>query len=170
MSAAHPDESIVIVDYDPQWPAQYEEERTRIEPAIASFAMSIEHIGSTSVPGLCAKPIVDIMVTVERFGPSDRYIPTLAALGYTFRDDPANTDRHAFGRRAFRSHNLHIVQHAGPEHRRHIAFRDYLCAHPEAVREYGELKRRLAAAYGSDRDGYTNAKTAFVRSIESLRP
>lgn len=173
MNAAHADDTVVIVDYDPRWPALFEEERARIEPAIAAFATSIEHMGSTAVPGLCAKPIVDLLVTVEQFGPPDRYSPALAAFSYVLRVDPANTERHAFGkrdalgRRPVPGYNLHIVQQGGRVHRRTLAFRDYLRTHPEAAREYGDLKRKLAATYGSDRDAYTQAKTAFVRSIEA---
>ncbi len=173
MNTTHAGDAVVIVEYDPQWPALFEQERVRIQPAIAVFAVSIDHIGSTAVPGLCAKPIVDLLVTVEQLGPPDRYDRTLAAHGYVLRRDPANTERYAFGkrdaqgRRPVPGYNLHVVQHDGREHRRHIAFRDYLRMHPEAIGEYGDLKRRLAAAYGSDRDAYTNAKTAFVRSIEA---
>jgi len=173
MNAAHADDAVVIVDYDPLWPMLFEEERARIEPAIAAFAASIDHMGSTAVPGLCAKPIVDLLVTVEPFGPPDRYIPALAAFGYVLRVDPAHTERHAFGkrdaqgRRPVPGYNLHIVQQGGREHWRPLAFRDYLRTHPEAAQEYGDLKRRLAATHGSDRDAYTSAKTAFVRSIEA---
>lgn len=172
MSAAHADD-VVIEDYDPRWPTLFEEERARLEPALVAFATSITHMGSTAVPGLCAKPIVDMLVTVEPFGPPERYIPALAAFSYSLRVDPANTERHAFGkrdaqgRRPVPGYNLHIVQQGGREHRRALAFRDYLRAHPAAAREYGDLKRRLAATHGSDRDAYTQAKTAFVRSIEA---
>jgi GrpB-like predicted nucleotidyltransferase (UPF0157 family) len=164
-------EAVVLADYDPRWPALFEAERARLAPAITAFAVSIEHIGSTSVPGLCAKPIVDLMVTVERLEAPDRYSAALAPFGYRLRVDPENTERHAYGvrdtqgRRPVPGYNLHVVQHGGLEHRRPIAFRDYLRAHPEAAREYCELKRRLAAIHGADRDAYTDAKTDFVRSI-----
>ena len=173
MDTAHSDDTVVIVDYDPLWPTLFEEERARIELTIAAFSASIDHMGSTAVPGLCAKPIVDLLVTVEAFGTPERYIPALGPLGYVFRADPANTERHAFGkrdaqgRRPVPGYNLHIVQQGGREHWRTRAFRDYLRMHPEAAQEYGDLKRRLAVTYGSDRDAYTRAKTAFVRSIEA---
>jgi GrpB-like predicted nucleotidyltransferase (UPF0157 family) len=171
MPSAH--EPVVLVDYDPAWPALFEQERARIAPAVAAFAVSIEHVGSTAVPGLCAKPIIDMLLTVDHFGPPDLYIPALAALGYVFRNDPANVDRHAFGVRDAQGHrpvpgfNVHIEHHGGLGVRRFIAFRDYLRAHPETAREYCALKRTLAAAYGADRDGYTVAKTAFVRAVEA---
>lgn len=172
METTPTDDTVVIFDYDPRWPLLFEAERARLEPALSAFAVSIEHAGSTSVPGLCAKPVVDMLVTVERLEPADRYVAVLAPFGYVLRVDPANTERHAFGkhdaqgRRIIPGHNLHVVQHGGAEQQCFIRFRDYLRTHPDAAREYGELKRRLAAAYGTDRDGYTNAKTAFIVAIE----
>jgi GrpB-like predicted nucleotidyltransferase (UPF0157 family) len=164
-------EPVVLVDYDPAWPALFERERAHIAPAVAAFAVAIEHVGSTAVPGLCAKPIVDMLLTVERFGPPAEYIPALAPLGYDFRDDPANVDRHAFGvrdalgRRPVPGYNVHIEQHGGHGPRQFLAFRDYLRAHPDTAREYCALKRALAVAHGSDRDAYTEAKTDFVRTV-----
>jgi GrpB-like predicted nucleotidyltransferase (UPF0157 family) len=165
-------DAVVIYDYDPEWPRLFEEERDRLEPVISVFAVSIEHVGSTAVPGLCSKPIVDLQIAVERLGPPDRYSAVLAPFGYVLRVDPANTERHAFGkrdaqgRRIVPGYNLHIVKHGGAEYRCHIGFRDYLRTHPDAAREYGELKRQLAIEYGTDRDGYTHAKSAFIGSIE----
>jgi GrpB-like predicted nucleotidyltransferase (UPF0157 family) len=176
MDPTHCDDTVVIVDYDAQWPLLFEEERARLAPTLATFALTIAHIGSTAVPGLCAKPIIDLLVTVERLDPADRYSAALTALGYVLRADPANTERHAYGKRDARGrrtipgYNLHFVQHGGIEHQRHIAFRDYLRTHPDAARDYCALKRRLAVAYGADRDGYTHAKTAFVRAIEARIP
>jgi GrpB-like predicted nucleotidyltransferase (UPF0157 family) len=173
---AYTNDTVVIVDYDASWPILFEEEQARLTPAIASFAQSIEHIGSTAVPDLCAKPIIDLLVTVEPLRPAQRYAAALTAFGYVLRADTAQTERYAFGKRDAQGkrpvpgYNLHIVQHGGVEHQRPIAFRDYLRIHPDAMRAYGELKRRLAVAvaYEYDRDGYTQAKSAFVRSIEAL--
>jgi GrpB-like predicted nucleotidyltransferase (UPF0157 family) len=171
---AHTDDAVVIVDYDASWPVRFAEERARLAPAIAPFARSIEHVGSTAVPDLCAKPIIDLLVTVEQLGLAQRYAAALTTVGYVLRADTADTERYAFGKRDVQGkrpipgYNLHVVQHGGVEHQRHLAFRDYLCSHPDAARAYGDLKRRLATAFGNDRDGYTQAKSAFVRSIEAL--
>jgi GrpB-like predicted nucleotidyltransferase (UPF0157 family) len=173
MSAQLPDEPIVLADYEPAWPALFDAERACVAPAVAAFAVAIEHVGSTSVPGLCAKPIIDTAVTVEQFGPPERYIPALEPLGYRFFAHPDNTARHAFGirdaqgRRPVPGYNLHIIEQGGSDHRRMIAFRDYLRTHPDARDAYCALKRRLAAVHGSDRSAYTEAKTAFVRDIEA---
>jgi GrpB-like predicted nucleotidyltransferase (UPF0157 family) len=172
MDPVHIDDAVVIYDYDPDWPRLFEEERHRLEPVVSAFALSIEHVGSTSIPGLCSKPIVDLQVAVERLEPPDRYSAALATFGYVLRVDPANIERHAFGkrdsqgRRTMPGYNLHVVQYGGAEYRCHIGFRDYLRTHPDSMREYGELKRRLAIEYGTDRDGYTNAKSTFIGSIE----
>jgi GrpB-like predicted nucleotidyltransferase (UPF0157 family) len=172
MDPAHIDDVVVIYDYDSEWPRLFKEERDRLEPVVSAFAASMEHVGSTAVPGLCSKPIVDLLVTVLHLEPPDRYRAALSPFGYVLRVDPANTERHAFGkrdaqgRRTMPGYNLHVVQHSGAEHRCFVGFRDYLRTHPDAVCEYGELKRQLAMEYGADRDGYTNAKSAFIGSIE----
>jgi GrpB-like predicted nucleotidyltransferase (UPF0157 family) len=174
LDPAHTNDTVVMVDPDASWPRLFEEERARLTPALAPFARSIEHIGSTAIPGLCAKPIIDLLVTVEPLGPAQRYAAVLIAFGYVLRADTAQTERYAFGKRDAQGkrlvpgYNLHVVQHGGGEHQRHVAFRDYLQTHPDARRAYGDLKRRLAVAYAGDRDGYTQAKSAFVRSIEAL--
>jgi GrpB-like predicted nucleotidyltransferase (UPF0157 family) len=172
MDPVHIDDVVVIYDYDSEWPRLFEEERDRLEPVIYAFAMSIEHVGRSAVADLCSKPIVDLLVTVERLEPSDHYSAALAPFGYVLRVDSANTERYAFGkrdaqgRRTMPGYNLHVVQYGGAEHRCYVGFRDYLRTHPDAAREYGELKQRLAREYGADRDGYTNAKSAFIGSIE----
>lgn len=174
MDSTGVNDAVVIVEYDPRWPLLFEEERARLEHAIAAFAVSIEHVGSTAVPDLCAKPIVDLLITVECLGPASQYSVALAPFGYVLRADTANMERYAFGKRDAQGkrpipgYNLHVVQQGGVEHLRHLAFRDYLRTHPGAAREYGDLKRHLAVTYGADRDGYTQAKSAFVRSIEAI--
>jgi GrpB-like predicted nucleotidyltransferase (UPF0157 family) len=167
------DDTVVIFDYDPRWPLLFEAEHACMQSTLAPFAVSIEHVGSTSVPGLCAKPVVDMLVTVERLEPAERYAAVLAPFGYVLRVDPANTERHAFGkrdahgRRIIPGHNLHVVEQGGAELRAYIKFRDYLRTHPDAARDYCALKRRLAAEYGTDRDAYTDAKGPFIRAIEA---
>lgn len=145
------DGPVVIADCNPEWPRVYEEERARIVEAIGGWLVDIQHVGSTSVPGLAAKPVVDIMPGMHGLDDAEQIIASLETLGYEHvpasRDDIP--DRRDFWKR-------------------HIAFRDYLRAHPETAAEYAALKRRLAAQYGSDRLGYVNAKTDFIRSVEEL--
>ena len=162
---------VVIVDYDPTWPARFEAGRSAILDAIGEYAVATEHMGSTAVPGLAAKPIIDIMVLVRDLGDAPACVPRLASLGYDYvpEFEAEMPERRYFrkGPPSGRTHHLHMYA-AGEDHwRRYLLFRDYLRAHPEAARQYADLKRGLAERFGSDREGYTDAKTAFVRAIEA---
>jgi GrpB-like predicted nucleotidyltransferase (UPF0157 family) len=158
---------IVIVEYDPRWPAFYEEERARIAAALGDMLTSVEHIGSTAVPRLSAKPLIDILVTVDHLGSPDRYVEPLRGLGYTFFPVLGNAGRYAFGTGIPHTHHIHVVQHGSEEHLLPLAFRDYLRTHPAAARQYEALKRDLAARFHDDRQAYNAAKTAFIRAIEA---
>lgn len=162
---------IVIVAYDPEWPLRFQQERDLILRTCGTDAfVRIEHIGSTAVPGLGAKPIVDIMPGLRSLADAPRLIPFLETIGYEYvpayeSDLPERRfcRKDVAGERAF---HLHIVETTSGFWERHLLFRDYLRAHPEAAAAYERLKRRLAAEYGSDRVGYTDAKTEFIRSVE----
>ncbi|MEK7247869.1 MAG: GrpB family protein, partial [Chloroflexota bacterium] len=138
--------------------------------AIGEWAVAIEHVGSTAVPGLAAKPIIDIMPAIRSLADARHIIAPMEALGYEyvpeFEDDLP--ERRYFRRGVPRSHHVHVVETTSTFWRRHLAFRDYLRAHPETAAEYAALKRRLADGYGSDSGGYTNAKTEFITRIERL--
>ncbi len=164
---SEPNVRIEIVDYDPHWPQLYEVERARIASALGALVQSIEHIGSTSVLGLSAKPIIDMLVTVARLGPVDRYVEPLGRLGYTYFPVMGNSERYTFGKGNPHTHHLHVVQHASEEHLRPLLFRDYLRAHPRDARMYDALKRTLAARFHDDRRAYLAGKSDFVRSIEA---
>ncbi len=161
---------VIIVDYDPAWPHIFEAEKTRILEAIGPHILAIEHIGSTSVPGLAAKPIIDILIGLRSLGDSADVATRLEAIGYEY--DPSHEDefperRHfGRGRTPAQVYHLHAVEVTTEFWKRHVLFRDYLRTHPEAAAEYGRLKKDLAARYGRDRDGYTDAKGPFIREIE----
>ena len=161
---------VVIVDYDPQWPIRYQEEKGRILEAIGRVIVAIEHIGSTAVPGLGAKPIIDIMVAVSRLADAEECIEPLQGMGYEYAPEieVSMPQRRYFdkGPAEARIH-LHMVELAGESWQRHLLFRDFLRDHPQVAQEYEQLKRELAAEYGSDRAGYTEAKTSFIRSVEA---
>ena len=166
---------ILIVDYDPRWPQMFQEEKQRLEAALGRWLLGIQHVGSTAVPGLAAKPIIDIMPGLRSLDDTPRIIGPMRRLGYQYfpeyEDDlPARRYFRKPAGEAFRgggSHHVHVVETTSEFWRRHIAFRDYLRTHPEAAMEYAELKRRLAAEHGADREGYTEAKTDFIRAIEA---
>src|SRR3990172_6646682 len=161
---------VVIVEYDPRWPTLYEAEASAILGAIGHVIVALEHVGSTSVPGLGAKPIIDILAGVRILADAAQCVEPLQGLGYEYvpEYEPETPGRPYFrkGPPAGRTHHLHLVEHGGEFWMRHLLFRDYLRAHPEAAHAYYRLKKELAAKFGSDRDGYTEAKTEFIRSVE----
>ena len=156
---------VIIEDYDARWPQLFEILRSRISAALGSLAAAIEHIGSTAVPGLAAKPIIDIDVLLRSQTDLQRAIERLVTLGYEHQGDLG-----VAGREAFRApadvfpHHLYVCSPDSCEYGRHIAFRDHLRSNPEDAYTYGLLKRTLANRYGNDRDGYTRAKTDFIEA------
>jgi len=158
---------VIVVEYNEEWPAIYERERQLIASMLGETIIAIEHVGSTAVVGLSAKPIIDLMLVVERLEPGEVYARYLETLGYLFVADAGSSDRHFFKKGEPRSHHLHLVEEGSQEHRRLIAFRDYLRAHPETRQEYEALKKALALQFRFEREAYTKAKTEFVRSIEA---
>ena|SRR2546425_4972366 len=161
----------VIVEYDPRWSALFEEERTRLLATTGTLLVTIEHVGSTAVPGLAANPIIDIMGGVRELGEVTRYVVDLEGIGYEYvpQYEEYIPERRYFRKprtgQGPRTHHLHIVELTGTFWRHHLLFRDYLRTHPVALRECADLKRCLAAEYGDDGRGYTDAKGPFVESI-----
>jgi GrpB-like predicted nucleotidyltransferase (UPF0157 family) len=163
---------VVILDYDPRWPALYEEEKALMVAVIGPSIVGIEHIGSTAVPGLGAKPIIDIMIGIRTLDEAPALYGRLAAIGYEYAPEFEELipERRFFrkGPVAFRTHHLHVVEFGDDFWVRHLLFREYLRRHAEVAHEYEQLKRKLAAEYTENRQGYTEAKTSFIRGIESL--
>jgi GrpB-like predicted nucleotidyltransferase (UPF0157 family) len=159
---------VEVVDYDPAWPASFDAETWRIDGALGAIAKRIEHVGSTAVPGLGAKPVIDIQVSVEQVAPLDAYSGLLAGIGYTHVSLPEpGDDVYPFFLRPPSwptTHHVHVCELGGLEERRHLGFRDWLREHPDDRQAYDELKRDLAARL--DVFGYSEAKTDFVRAIE----
>jgi GrpB-like predicted nucleotidyltransferase (UPF0157 family) len=166
------DDPVVVVPYDPRWPELFDEERARIERAIGPFTLEIEHIGSTAVPGLAAKPVIDIMVGVRSLEDSPVLVERLSGIGYRYLPE---LERVFPLRRYFRkprggrrTHQIHLVERTNAEWwDRHVLFREHLRGHPEVTEEYARLKRELSGRFREDREAYTSAKTEFIR--ECLR-
>lgn len=160
---------VAVVGYDPRWPARYEEERAKILKAIGDKLMLVEHIGSTAVLGLAAKPIIDLMAAVRRLADTEACIGPLQRIGYQYvpEYEVELPERRYFhkGSSGSHMHHLHIVEITSDFWRRHLLFRDYLRAHPEVAHEYEGLKRRLAERYRFDRQAYTEAKTEFIQAV-----
>jgi len=156
---------VELADHDPSWAELFEEERERIGGIFDGQAVGIEHIGSTSVPGLCAKPVVDVLVGLRELGPTDEQIGEMDRLGYEYLGEHGIPGR-LFFRKSPRTHHVHVVEHGGEHWLRHLAFRDTLRSDPAEAARYDEFKRRLAAE-GHSRDNYTELKTPFIREVEA---
>lgn len=163
-----------IAPYDPGWVLKFESERDRIEQALGTLACRIDHNGSTSVPELDAKPIIDIQVSVKHLQPIDAYARPLSTLGYVHMphvDDAVCPFFHRPGKWPH-THHVHVVQSGGQEERCTIAFRDFLRDHREVAREYAALKKQLAAlvnqADPSSRESYANAKSEFIHRVVQI--
>ena len=164
-----------IAPYDPAWAAAFDAERARLVEALGPLARRVDHHGSTSVPGLAAKPVIDIQISVESLEPPDAYATPLRALGYTHLPH-ADDDLVCpfFYRPATwpHTHHIHVVEHGGLEERRTLAFRDYLRDHADAKQAYAELKQRLAPEFSATdegaREAYADAKTEFIERIIEL--
>jgi GrpB-like predicted nucleotidyltransferase (UPF0157 family) len=159
--------TIVISGYDPSWPMMFEEESTRIRSALGLFALAIEHIGSTAVPGLASKPIIDLLIGVPSLeGARQRCIEPLVTLGYVYVPEYAAwlLDELLFrkGPPGPWTHHAHLMEPSCPRWETYLLFRDYLRAHPEAVRAYGNVKRKAADSSKDDIDTYRVGKRAFV--------
>ena len=158
--------TVDLVDYSPGWPALFERERAALSTAVGEVALVIEHIGSTAVPGLVAKPTIDIALGVASIVALRRRRPALEALGYEWR--AGFHDDHQFLRKIAgneRTHHLHAIVHPSAELDDWIVFRDLLRTDAGARAEYAEEKRRLAERFYSDRGAYVEAKSVIVRRL-----
>ena len=159
---------VVVVDYDPAWPHVFERLRALVWPAVRDVALRIEHVGSTAVPGLAAKPIIDISVVVATDAEVPLAIERLARLGYVHLGNLDIEGREAFDApKELPAHNLYVCPEGTIGLVNQLAMRDYLRAQPAAAREYGELKKQLASQFPDDIDSYVYGKTDFV--LRALR-
>ena len=159
---------IIVSDYDPRWALQFEELRTHIWPHVAHLAVTIEHVGSTSVKGLAAKPVIDMDIVVSDEKKLALAIQALGSLGYAHRGELGVLGRHAFSQPATGlRHHLYVCLDGSLGLRNHTALRDFLRANPQSIAEYSALKRRLADAHGNDISAYVEGKTKFIVEILS---
>ena len=172
-------DEIALVDYDPRWPEQFAAEAERVRAAIGDdLVVAVEHFGSTAIPGMAAKPIIDLLVAVRSLDEAREHaVPALEAIGYSYwRGDPA-PDRLFFVKglppNGPRTHHVHVVE-PGVSHDPRLGefcftdrllFRDYLRAHPKEARQYEDLKRDLTARFSEDREAYTEGKTEYVYGV-----
>jgi GrpB-like predicted nucleotidyltransferase (UPF0157 family) len=163
---------VVVVPYDAAWPSRFRREARRLEVALRGATPVIEHIGSTSVPGLAAKPVIDLLVGVRSLDAFAGHADRLSACGYEYVPAYEATlpERRFFRRRlhGLRTHHVHVVELNGPGWRRYLAFRDRLRADAALAANYARLKSALAARFAADRDAYTEGKTGFVEAALAL--
>ena len=166
-SAIH--EEVKLLPYDPRWPAMFAAERDRLMSLVPESFISIQHFGSTAVPGLAAKPVIDILAGVASMAAADSLIEPLCRAHYTTSADfnAGLAERRWLMRWANgqRTHHLHLVTYGGHEWQRRLAFRDALRSDRKIARRYELLKFKLAALFADDREAYSAAKTEFVQSV-----
>lgn len=159
---------VTLLEYDRAWPDMFQREQSRIRSALGSRALGVEHIGSTAVPGLLAKPCIDMLLVVADAGDDDTYIPDLEAAGYVLRiSDDDDGDLHRVFKGLEINLNLHVWSAGSPNVSRHIDFRDWLRSHPEDRDHYAAAKRKLAGQHWRYMQDYSDAKDKIVRQITS---
>ena len=156
---------VTLVDYDPGWPAQFEREATRIRSALGGQVRLLEHAGSTSVPGLAAKPIIDIVLAVPDSSDESAYVPPMEAAGYVLRIREPEWFEHRLFKDVDPAVNVHVFTAGTFEIRRMLAFRDWLRSHDDDRRLYERTKRQLAARDWKYVQHYADAKTDVVAEI-----
>lgn len=172
--------TILLSPYDEAWPSMFADERARIDAAISRWTVAIEHVGSTSIPGMAAKPIIDIGVALRRFEDALYCITPLVEIGYECLGEYGIPRRIYFRRRTDspiqgqspnpgigRTHQIHMYEETHEQFVNHLVFRDYMRAHPDDAQAYEDLKRRLAAEH-EDVEAYADAKSEFVQHILAL--
>lgn len=158
-------EPIVLAPHDPGWLAAAADEGRRIANACGPAVVRVEHIGSTAVPGLIAKPVIDLMPLLKCFDDGYACVAPMRALGYWYAGEFGIAGRHLFIKGSPRTHHAHMLVEGSIEARRHVAVRDILRTHPEMSARYAALKQELAPRFGDDREGFAEAKGAFMREI-----
>ena len=166
-------DEIEIAEYDPRWPARFAAEAARIRGLLGAPSLEIEHHGSTAVPGLAAKPVIDMLVAADSMASAERYATTLVENGYEPGDPRYRKiwpERIVLVRREREARvcHAHLMLRSHAAWTRLLAFRDHLRAHPDVVREYADLKRSLAGTMGHDRHAYMSAKGEFITRVTDV--
>lgn len=157
--------TVRVVPYDERWPALYRDEEARLRRALGELPLVLEHVGSTSVPGLSAKPIIDILAGRDPGAPPLTFVPPIESAGYEHRGENGLPGREFFRRGKPRSYHIHLVTIDSALWRHHIAFRDRMRASPDLAAEYAALKIALAKQFPLDREAYMDGKDSFIRSV-----
>jgi GrpB-like predicted nucleotidyltransferase (UPF0157 family) len=157
-----------LVPYTKEWERLFQAERPRLRAAAGKYVLDIQHVGSTSIPGMVAKPIIDIAIAVESFEEAAVCIKPIEQLGYEYKGENGIPRRHFFAKGNPRTHHVHINEIGGRNWKDLILFRDYLVQHAEIAKEYAELKLELARRYPTDRQSYLDGKAPFIERVLQL--
>jgi GrpB-like predicted nucleotidyltransferase (UPF0157 family) len=161
-------DEVVLVPYDPRWTKLFADEAAQIQAALGEDCVAVEHVGSTSIPGLAAKSVIDILVGVTALTAGELTVPALEALGYEYRGENGIPGRLFFRKGSVqyrRTHHLHMVKIDHEQWIAMLSFRDSLRANPDEARRYEALKRSLALQFRVDRQAYTNGKAEYIYGV-----
>jgi GrpB-like predicted nucleotidyltransferase (UPF0157 family) len=160
--------TVRLVPYTREWQRLFEEEKSRLQAAVGKYVLDIQHVGSTSILGMSAKPIIDIAIAVNNFEEAGVCIRPIEQLGYEYRGENSIPRRHFFAKGNPRTHHIHINEIGSHDWNDQIIFRDYLTQCPETAKEYAELKVELAQRYPTDRQSYLDGKAPFIERVLQL--
>ncbi len=168
MSEAVIKREILLEPHNPSWAAAFEAERLAMESVDEGWFKAIHHVGSTSIPGIVTKPIIDILVGLYRDADGPACAGAMKNLGYDYRGDGGISGRHYYRKGSPHTHHVHMWVESNPEYQRHLRFCDYLRRHPDEARAYEALKKELAVRFRSDTMSYSLAKNEFCQRVERL--
>jgi GrpB-like predicted nucleotidyltransferase (UPF0157 family) len=154
-----------LAPYSSEWPKLFDKEKKLLRSLIGKYVIDIQHIGSTAIPGMMAKPIIDIGIAIAQFEEGERCIKPIESLGYQYKGENGIPKRHYFAKGVPRTHHIHMLEIDSDEWKKHIAFRDFLRGNEEMAGKYAQLKRRLAEEFKTDRLAYTEGKSEFVNTV-----
>lgn len=162
---------VIVLPYDKAWKTAFEAIKAEIEAALGDLCLRVEHVGSTSVEGLSAKPIIDLDVVIRDYSVLDAVVQKMAAIGYIHEGDLGIKEREAFkytNKPHLQAHHLYVCPQNSRELHRHLTFRDYLRSHPEAVKKYSRVKETAAQLFPEDIDGYMAYKSPCIEELYTL--
>lgn len=155
-----------VVSYNSNWKEDYINESEKIQNIMDEEIVKTHHIGSTAIPGIYAKPVIDILIEVKDISNVDKYNKEMEKLGYISKGESGIKNRRFFLKGEYnRTHHVHIFETGNSEVKRHLNFRDYMIAHPEDAKRYEELKKELSIKFRYDNKGYCNGKNAFIKEM-----
>jgi GrpB-like predicted nucleotidyltransferase (UPF0157 family) len=163
-----PKGTLVLVPHTLGWAKLFDEEKDRLQMAIGDYVKDIQHVGSTSIPGIVAKPIIDIGVAGNSYEEATICVEPIERLGYEYKGENGIPRRHYFVKGSPRTHHVHVVEMTSLDWQTLVLFRDYLLVHPEMAQKYGELKLRLAQECRNERKAYQQGKAEFIQSVIEL--